>query len=162
MDALLGIQLLQSFTRKRKFNEEIDELEDIFKINYQKTDEVVPLIAQAAIGTRTGESKKIREMLINSIRKKKYFGAMVTNAETDEEFKDSIYISRTPFKFILDRINPYARKKPTCIVPSPIQTHKQHGLTIYRMAHRCSFKMIKICLEYCSLLKQRHSTESSR
>lgn len=63
-------------------------------------------------------------MVRNSTRKKKYFGAMVTNTETDKVFKDNIQIKRTPFIFLLDRIDPYACKIPTCMVPLPIQTHK--------------------------------------
>ena len=44
-----------SFAAELTFNEEIDDMEDIFKIDYQGSDEVVLLIAQAVIGITTSE-----------------------------------------------------------------------------------------------------------
>ena len=51
-------------------------------------------------------------------------------------------INRETFDFILERIAHLIHKKPTYMSPNPIEDHRQLGLTIYRLAHGCSFKVI--------------------
>ena len=45
--------------------------------------------------------------------------------------------------FILCGIEQGIIKEPTVMVPNPIEPHRQLALTIYRMAHGCSFKVLK-------------------
>ena len=51
-------------------------------------------------------------------------------------------INRETFDFILERIAHLIHKEPTCMSQNPIEDHRQLGLTIYRLGHGCSFKVI--------------------
>ena len=51
-------------------------------------------------------------------------------------------MNRETFDIILERIACLIHKKPTYMVPNPIEDHHQLVLTIYRLAHGCSFKVI--------------------
>ena len=62
---------------------------------------------------------------------------------TNEEFKNSLRMDRETFNFILCRIERGIIKEPTMMVPNPIEPHRQLALTIYRIAHGCSFKVLK-------------------
>ena len=62
---------------------------------------------------------------------------------SDEEFKERLRINRRSFEYILTSIKPLIQKEPTVMVPDPIEDHRQLALTIYRMAHGCSFKVLK-------------------
>ena len=62
----------------------------------------------------------------------------------NEEFKDILRMDRETFNFILCRIEQSITKEPmTVMVPNPIVPHRHLALTIYRMAHGCSFKVVK-------------------
>ena len=62
---------------------------------------------------------------------------------TNEEFKDSLRMDRETFNFILCRIEQGIIKDLTMMVLNPIEPYRQLALTIYRMAHGCSFKVLK-------------------
>ena len=62
---------------------------------------------------------------------------------TNEEFKNSLRMDRETFNFILCRIERGIIKEPTMMIPNPIEPHRQLALTIYRIAHGCSFKVLK-------------------
>ena len=51
-------------------------------------------------------------------------------------------INRETFDFVLERIAHLLHKEPTYMVPKPIEDHRQLSLTIYRLVHGCSFKVI--------------------
>ena len=62
---------------------------------------------------------------------------------TPEQFKENLRIDKETFLFILSQIAEDIRKEPTVIVPNPIEEHRQLALTVYRMAHGCSFKVLQ-------------------
>lgn len=135
-------QLLERFSRKRKRQNEMYD-NDIFNSSHKEIDEVVPIIAQATAEIISiGEGKQPRAP--NKPRDdQKSFWTNGYRSWTEEEFKDRLRINRETFEFILKRIEPHIYKEPTHMVPNPIETHRQLGLTIYRMAHGCSFKVLK-------------------
>ena len=61
----------------------------------------------------------------------------------NEQFKDSLGIDRETFNFILCRTELGIIKEETVMVSNPTELHRQLALTIYRMAHGCSFKVLK-------------------
>ena len=61
----------------------------------------------------------------------------------DDEFKERLRINRENFEFIVYRIRPMIIKEVTNMVPELIEDHRQLALTIYRMAHGCSFNVLK-------------------
>ena len=52
-------------------------------------------------------------------------------------------MDREPFNFSLCRIEQGIIKEPTVMVPNTTEPHRQLAITIYRMAHDCSFKVLK-------------------
>ena len=58
--------------------------------------------------------------------------------QSSEEFR----ICRETFNFILSIIQPFIIKVPTNLVPIPIDSEEQLALTLYRLAHGCSFIVI--------------------
>ena len=52
-------------------------------------------------------------------------------------------MDREPFNFSLCRIEQGNIKEPTVMVPNTTEPHRQLAITIYRMAHGCSFKVLK-------------------
>ena len=61
----------------------------------------------------------------------------------NEEFKDSLGMDRGTFNLILCRIELGITKEQTVMIPNLTELHRQLALTIYRMAHGCSFKVLK-------------------
>ena len=61
----------------------------------------------------------------------------------NEEFKDSLGMDRGTFNLILCRIELGIIKEQTVMIPNLTELHRQLALTIYRMAHGCSFKVLK-------------------
>ena len=50
--------------------------------------------------------------------------------------------SQRTINIILNRIEASIVKKPTNLVPEPIEPKKQLGLTVYKLAHGCTFRVI--------------------
>ena len=57
----------------------------------------------------------------------------------DEQFKEKFRINKETFDFVLNIIRQFIEKTPTNLVPNPIEPDRQLGLTLYRLAHGCSF-----------------------
>ena len=49
MEILIGLQIFEGFKRKRKYNDVMQDLEDLFRLSNREVDEVVPLLAEAAV-----------------------------------------------------------------------------------------------------------------
>ena len=60
----------------------------------------------------------------------------------EEQFKEKFRIFKCNIDYILSVIRPFIEKTPTNLVPDPIQPEKQLALTIYRLAHGCSFAVV--------------------
>ena len=66
----------------------------------------------------------------------------VYNNWDEIDFKNRFRITRETFHYILNRIQPFIEKTPTNLVPTPIEADRQLALTIYRLAHGCSFPVL--------------------
>ena len=60
----------------------------------------------------------------------------------NEQFKWKFRLTKDNFNIILNRIGASIVKTPTNLVPKPIEPNRQLGLTIYKLAHGCTFTVI--------------------
>ena len=87
------------------------------------------------------ETKSSREPNIDRVNQKEVWtdGYLTWN---DAQFKSRVRITCATFEFLLTEIGPSITKPPTNWIPKPIETHRQLGLTLYRLAHGCSFQVL--------------------
>ena len=60
----------------------------------------------------------------------------------NEQFKSKFRLAKDKFNIILNRIEASIVKTPTDLVLEPIEPNRQLGLTIYKLAHGCTFTVI--------------------
>ena len=60
----------------------------------------------------------------------------------NEQFKSKFTLTKDNFNIILNRIEASIVKTPTNLGPEPIEPSRQLGLTIYKLAHGCTFTVI--------------------
>ena len=60
----------------------------------------------------------------------------------DEAFKERLRINRATFQFILDEIEEQLVKEPTLFKPEPIPPDTQLAITLYRLAHGCTYSTV--------------------
>ena len=60
----------------------------------------------------------------------------------NEQFKSKFRLTQNNFSIILNRIEASILKTPANLVPEPIEPNRQLGLTIYKLAHGCTFTVI--------------------
>ena len=60
----------------------------------------------------------------------------------NEQFKSKFRLIKDNFNIILNRIEASIVKTPTNLAPEPIEPNRQLGLTIYKLAHGCTFTVI--------------------
>ena len=60
----------------------------------------------------------------------------------NEQFKSKFRLKKDNFNIILNRIEVSIVKTPTNLVPESIEPDRQLGLTIYKLAHGCTFMVI--------------------
>ena len=58
------------------------------------------------------------------------------------EFKQRLQVICKTFDIILDHIREDIKKQPTNLKPFPTTTEQQLSLTLYRLAHGCSFSTV--------------------
>ena len=58
------------------------------------------------------------------------------------EFKQRLRVTRETFNIILDHIREDIKKQPTNLEPFLTTPKQQLGLTLYRLAHGCSFSTV--------------------
>ena len=58
------------------------------------------------------------------------------------EFKRRLRVTRETFNIILDHIREDIKKQPTNLESFPTTPEQQLGLTLYRLAHGCSFSAV--------------------
>ena len=61
----------------------------------------------------------------------------------EEQLKSRVRVNRESVEFLLTEIAPSISKTPTNFQPNPIEPHRQLGLTLYRLAHGCSYQVIE-------------------
>ena len=59
-----------------------------------------------------------------------------------EQFKSKFRLTKDNLSIILNKIEAWIIKTPTNLVPEPIEPNRQLGLTFYKLAHGCTFKVI--------------------
>ena len=62
---------------------------------------------------------------------------------SEEEFNSRLRVHRETFEVILGEISPFITKTPTNFQLNPIEAHRQLALTLYRLAHACSYQVIE-------------------
>ena len=58
MEILMGLQILEGSKNIYIYNEAMQDLEDHFRLSYREFDEVVPLIAEAAVEIVNSKQRK--------------------------------------------------------------------------------------------------------
>ena len=57
----------------------------------------------------------------------------------NEQFQSKFRLTKDNFIIILNKIEASIIKTPTYLVPEPVELNRQLGLTIYKLAHGCTF-----------------------
>ena len=60
----------------------------------------------------------------------------------NQQFKSKFRLIKDNFNIILNRIEASIVKTPANLIPEPIERNRQLGLTIYKLAHGCTFTII--------------------
>lgn len=139
------IKFLQRNTLKRKRKE--DEFYEDFELFFPKPrneEEETAGIVSSGLLECIGEKKRKYPKQCNKDRNdQKLFWSNGYVNWSNNDFKNRLRINRDSFNLILNRISPMILKQPTNMVPNPIEDHRQLALTLYRMAHGCSFTVLK-------------------
>ena len=107
-------------------------------------EDVIPLLLEATVEIVNNSKHANHPRIPNRNRsEQKLFWSQGYSNWSEEEFKDRLRINRRDFEYILAAITPHIRKEPTVMIPEPIECHRQLALTLYRLAHGCSFKVLK-------------------
>ena len=61
---------------------------------------------------------------------------------TEEEFKKRLWIKRETFEYIIGEIRLDIKKEPTNLKSNPTSDDRQLAITLYRLAHGCSFSTL--------------------
>ena len=141
MDAFDGFiysNLLNSFSRKRKL-ERLEEEEE-----YADSDdfEIIAATIQATAEIVSIQNIRKRRNPRKNRHDQKMFWTNGFQTWDDDEFKGRLRINRETFNMILERISVIITKTPTNFVPDPIEDHRQLALTLYRLGHGCSFRVL--------------------
>ena len=126
---------LQSDGSKVVVNSEDDEQDDIG---------VIAAISHAAEVVVKGGRRQDhpRKPNINRTQQKEVWSNGY-RAWDDDQFKSRVRINRESFEFILAEIGPSIAKTPINLQPDPIEPHRQLGLTLYQLAHGCTYQVLK-------------------
>ena len=139
-DGFLYAQLLNSFSeKKRKLQREEEEEE----LEGDDLEEMIVASIQATvqIAANIGLRRKNRKPRKNRQQQKMFWGNGYENWDMDE-FKGWLHINRETFMLILARISPFISKKPTNFIPNPVEDHRQLAMTLFRLGHGCSFRVL--------------------
>lgn len=151
MDRKIGcIAMMQNMTRKRKRRENEDFyelLEETHHVDDSESDdpiEYMTTVLSNTIAVVVDEKKRDgqRKPKIDRSHQKNFWTNGYVNWD-EEEFKSRVRINRENFEFILTAIRPHITKTPTNFEPRPIEPHRQLALTLYRLGHGCSFKILE-------------------
>ena len=138
------LRFMENKKRKRKLGEETYDDDKLFFSNFAADEaDIIPQITQAVVETITSKKPRKDKIKNRDRTELKNFWSHGYANWSDDEFKERLRIGRESFEFILDRIQHLIEKTPTKMVPNPIESHRQLALTIYRIAHGCSFKVLK-------------------
>ena len=127
--------------RKRKTQE--DEISDILfkrrKTSNYHMEQAITAVACAASGLLQTNTRKLRST--DKPRDSGWWENGLLNSD-ECEFKQRLQVIRETFNIILDHIREDIKKQPTNLKPFPTTLEQQLGLTLYRLAHGCSFSTV--------------------
>lgn len=133
--------------RKSEIAAELDREDDLFIKRMKLKNEVMDLetnsilaITSAVLGV-TAEKERA-ERSPNEERDKSMWENGY-NTWNEKKFKRSLRVTRDTFDYILAEIVTDLIKKPTPMKPDPISPETQLALTLYRLAHGCSFSTLE-------------------
>ena len=134
--------------RKRSFQQNIfEEIDNRYLKKWKSSDTadeddmldiLLPVLAGAGIVSFKKERKKRGP---NRFRESGWWEYGYENW-SDEEFKNNLRLHRQTFELVLNVITPFIIKQPTNMKPFPTPPEKLLGLTLYRLAHGCSFPTV--------------------
>ena len=75
------------------------------------------------------------------VRNKQWWTDVYQNY-SQEDFKKHLRIEKATFNMILGIIRPYTEKQPTNIIPKPISSARQLGLSLYRLGHGVTYSTL--------------------
>ena len=128
-------------------DEEIDNIDDLFySYKNRKLDEeegtVSTIVAVTAnITSVISRTEKRVPRQLNLIRNEEWWDRCYRRFAR-EVFKKQVRIQRERFDMILNIVEPYLTKKETNLNQHPISVNRQLGLTLYRLGHGASFKIL--------------------
>ena len=102
-------------------------------------EQAITAIACAASGLLRTNTRKPRSA--NKPWHSEWWGNGLLNWD-ECEFKQRLRVTRETFNIILDHIREDIKKQPTNLKPFPTTPEQQLGLTLYRLAHGCSFSTV--------------------
>jgi hypothetical protein len=146
--AVLLFESLMRSSKKRRLQED-EELENIF-LEIENHDEVdgdeeSEIGVMAAVSTAVSMGERKRGPCKPNIDRthQKEFWTNGCRTWDNEQFKSRVRLTRESFEYIFTVIGPSIAKTPTNLVPNPIETHGQLGLTLYRLAHGSSYQVLE-------------------
>ena len=140
-----SVNFLKQNPLKRKLQETEfhNKLEIFFSSQSNEEEEVVALISYGLVEQcDNNKLKKYAELQDRDRTSQKSLWTTGYLEWSDEEFKERLRLNRINFEFILNCIRAMIVKQPTNMIPNPIEEHRQLALTIYRLAHGCSFNVL--------------------
>ena len=144
MVARIFVDKMKCFSLKGRLDEDDfeNDLEAFFLPVNENVDKVASALSQSLITSVNQQTKrKNKQSNEDRLQLNRFWLAGYDNWSA-EEFKERMRINRETLDFILEQITHLIHKEPTYMVPNPIEDHPQLGLTIYRLAHGCSFIVI--------------------
>ena len=140
----VALRLMKNSKHKRKLNEETYHDNDyILFPEYEEEGNIILLITQAVMETVKNKKPRKDKMKNRDRWEMKNIWSNGYRNCSEDEFKERLRSVRESFEFILNRIQHLREKKPTRMVPNAIENHRRLTLTIYRMTHSCSLKVLK-------------------
>ena len=141
MGARILADKMERFPLKRRLDEDDfeNDLEAFYPPVNEGVDEVASTLSESLITFVNQQTKRKNKQPNKDRLHLKTFRLAGYDSWSTEEFKEGKRINLETFDFILERI---VHKEPTYMLPNPIEDHRQLGLTIYRLTHGYSFKVI--------------------
>ena len=135
---------------KKRTKKEADDFEDVLSTldvsdddDEENADSVlVGVVSHAALAATNKSCIGPRAAAIDRTQQKEMW-SFGYSTWTDAQFKARVRVNRDTFNFILDEIRPDIEKTPTNLKPTPIEAHRQLGLSLYRLAHGSDFQVIE-------------------
>ena len=144
MGARFFVDKMERFSLKRRLDEDDfeNDLEAFLPPVNDSVNEVASTLSESLITFVNQQIKQKNKQPNKDRLHLKTFRLAGYDTWSAEGFKERKRINLETLDFILERIVHLIHKEPTYMVSNPIKDLRQLGLTIYRLAHSYSFKVI--------------------